>query len=364
MYDFLIVGAGIFGSVFAHEMKRKGKSVLVIDKRDHIGGNCFTKNEAGVDVHVYGPHIFHTSDDDLWAFVNQFAKFNNYINKPKVNYEGKIFSFPINLMTLHQLWGVCTPAEAEAKLKSVRIPCDNPRNLEEWILSQVGREIYETFIYGYTAKQWSREPSELPASIIKRLPIRLTYDENYFVDKYQGIPIGGYTPIFQSLLEGVETELSVDFFRDRMNLESKARTIVYTGKIDEFFNYQFGDLEYRSLSFQSEIVEGDFQGNAVINYTQKEIPWTRITEHKHFQPQALAKTPMSVVTKEFPVEGTRESTPYYPVSGDKNDSIARQYKEFASLTPNTIFGGRLAEYKYYDMHQVMASALKRTREIT
>jgi len=364
MYDFLIVGAGIFGSVFAHEMKRKGKSVLVIDKRDHIGGNCFTKNESGVDVHVYGPHIFHTSDDDLWTFVTRFASFNNYINKPKVNYGGRIFSFPINMMTLHQLWGVCTPAEAEQKLSSVRVPCENPRNLEEWILSQVGREIYETFIYGYTTKQWNREPSSLPASIIKRLPIRLTYDENYFNDKYQGIPVGGYTPIFQNLLDGIEVELGVDFFRDRINLTEKARTVVYTGKIDEFFNYQFGELEYRSLSFQNEVMKGDFQGNAVINYTKRDIPWTRITEHKHFQPQALAKTPMSVVTKEFPAECSRESIPYYPVSGDRNDLMAKEYKAFASLTPSTIFGGRLAEYKYYDMHQVMASALKKAREIT
>ena len=361
MYDYLIVGSGLFGSIFAHEALRKGKSVLVIDKRPHIGGNCYTEKREGIDVHVYGPHIFHTSDERVWKFVNQFATFNNYVNRPKVNYRGKIYSFPINLMTLHQLWGVASPDEARRKLDEVRVPCENPRNLEEWILSQVGREVYETFIHGYTTKQWMREPKDLPSSIIKRLPIRLNFDDNYFNDTYQGIPVGGYTGIFDNLLQGCEVALGEDFFENRSKWEGMANRIVFTGKIDEYFGYEHGELDYRTLRFEHTTQDGDFQGNAVVNYTDAAVPYTRITEHKYFQPQDLEKTPRTIWTKEFPAEWSRGSVPYYPVGDEKNNEIYRKYRSIADNTGNVLFGGRLAEYKYYDMHQVVGSALQKSR---
>ena len=362
MYDYLIVGAGIFGSVFAYQAKQQGKSVLVIDKRPHIGGNCYTEDKEGVNVHVYGPHIFHTSDERVWKFVNQFTTFNNYVNRPKVNYRGKIYSFPINLMTLHQLWGVNTPDEARRKLEDVRIPCENPRNLEEWILSQVGQEVYETFIHGYTTKQWMREPKDLPASIIKRLPIRLNFDDNYFNDRYQGIPVGGYTEIFKHLLEGCDVDLGQDFFKDRARWEGVAKRIVFTGKIDEYFDYAHGELDYRTLQFEHTSQEGDYQGNAVINYSDVAVPYTRITEHKHFQPQNLEKTSQTIWTKEYPAEWNRDSVPYYPIGDEKNNEIYRKYREIADNTSNVLFGGRLSEYKYYDMHQVIGSALQKSRK--
>jgi len=362
MYDYLVVGAGLFGSVFAHEANKKSKSVLVLDKRPHIGGNCYTETRAeNIDVHVYGPHIFHTSDKKIWSFVNQFAEFNNYVNRPKVNFNGKIFSFPINLMTLHQLWGVSSPDEARKKLESVRVPCENPRNLEEWILSQVGYEIYDTFIYGYTTKQWGREPKDLPSSIIKRLPIRLNFDDNYFNDTYQGIPIGGYTNIFKSLLQDCDLALGEDFFKNRAKWESMAKRIVFTGKIDEYFDYEHGELDYRTLHFEHTTQNGDYQGNAVVNYTDIATPFTRITEHKYFQPQALEKTSQTIWTKEFPAEWNKDSTPFYPIGDEKNNAKYRKYKENTANIPNTIFGGRLAEYKYYDMHQVIGSALQKSR---
>jgi UDP-galactopyranose mutase len=332
-----------------------------LDKREHIGGNCYTKNREGVDVHVYGPHIFHTNDKKIWEFVNKFAEFNQYINKPKVNFRGNIYSFPINLMTLHQLWGVTTPAEAEAKLQEVRVPCENPENLEEWILSQVGREVYETFIKGYTMKQWKRHPRDLPASIIKRLPIRLIFEENYFFDKYQGIPIGGYTNMIQNMLEGAEVHLGVDYLEDREKWDALADKIVFTGKIDEFFDYQFGYLEYRSLRFEHEVHDGDYQGNAVVNYTDYEIPHTRIVEHKHFQPQDAPNIKKTVITKEYPQDWTPEKVPYYPVNDKKNSDTFKRYSVLARDT-NIIFGGRLAEYRYYDMHQVVGSALQKAKK--
>lgn len=363
MYDYLIVGSGLFGSIFAHEAKRKSKSVLVIDKRTHIGGNCYTENREGIDVHVYGPHIFHTSDQKVWTFMNRFCDFNTYVNRPKVNYKGRIFSFPINMMTLHQLWGVTSPDEARKKLDEVKVHCDNPRNLEEWILSQVGHEVYETFIHGYTKKQWMCEPKDLPASIIKRLPIRLNFDDNYFNDRFQGIPIGGYTKIFEGLLEGCDVSLGEDFFSNREKWEKIAKNIVFTGKIDEYFDYQFGELNYRTLRFEHTHQQGDFQGNAVMNFTDPDVPFTRITEHKYFQPQDLSKTPNTIWTKEFPEKWTKDSIPYYPVGDESNNSLYKKYKALADSQSNVLFGGRLAEYKYYDMHQVVGSALQKSRRI-
>ena len=361
MYDYLIIGAGLFGSVFAHEACRKGKHVLLIDKREHIGGNCYTERREGIDVHKYGPHIFHTSDDRIWKFMNQFTEFNNFTLRPKVKHGNSLYSFPINLMTLHQVWGVVTPDDAIKKLNEVRIPCDNPRNLEEWILSQVGPEIYEIFIRGYTMKQWMRDPKDLPASIIKRLPIRMTFDDNYFNDTYQGIPREGYTDIFKGMLQGCEVALGEDYFSNRDRWDSMAKRVVYTGKIDEFFNYKFGDLEYRSLRFEEERQDGDFQGNAIVNYGERAVPYTRITEHKHFTPERLDKLTSTIYTKEYPIPWSRGATPYYPIGDDKNNEVYRMYKEVAEQETNVLFGGRLAEYKYYDMHQVVGSALQKSR---
>lgn len=361
MYDFLIVGSGLFGATFANQAVKAGKKCLVIDKRSHIAGNCYTRSELGIDVHVYGPHIFHTSNKTIWNFVNENTEFHQTRFKPKVSYKDRIFSFPINLMTLHQLWGVSTPEEAEAKLAEVRIPCENPRNLEEWTLSQVGREIYETFIYGYTKKQWMREPRDLPASIIKRIPIRKTYNDDYFDDEYQGVPSGGYTAMFESMLDGCDVGLEEDFFKKRDYWERSAKNIVYTGKIDEYFNYDFGELEYRTLDFDHNVKSGDYQGCAVLNFTDEKIPHTRITEHKHFYSRRSEKIDKTVWTRETPSEWNRDKVPYYPIGDEKNLNIYRRYKEAADRTENVIFGGRLSEYKYYDMHQVIGSALHSSR---
>lgn len=363
-YDYLIVGAGIFGATFAREMTDAGKECLVIDKRPHIGGNVYSEKRNGIDVHVYGAHIFHTNNERIWNYVNRFATFNNYINKPKIRFNDRIFSFPINLMTLHQLWGVMTPAEAERKLEEVRIPCENPDNLEDWILSQVGREVYETFIKGYTMKQWQRDPKELPASIIKRLPIRMVFEENYFFDKYQGIPIDGYTSMVANMLEGVSVWTGVDYFSDKEEFDSLADKIVFTGKIDEYFGFRHGELEYRTLRFEHEELEGDFQGNAVVNYTHPDVPFTRIVEHKHFLPATAAKLKNTIVTREYSDEYRRGKTPYYPINDEKNGSMFKKYVALAAAQEGIIFGGRLAEYKYYDMHQVIGSALvKAKREL-
>ena len=284
MYDYIIIGSGLFGSIIAHELKKLDKKILVIEKRNHIGGNCYTEKINDINVHKYGPHIFHTNDEKIWKYINKFAEFNNYVNKPKVNFNNQIYSFPINLMTLYQLWGVTNPEDAKKKLNSVKIKFNNPTNLEEWILNEVGEEIYEKFIKGYTKKQWGREPKNLPASIIKRLPIRLNFDDNYFFDKYQGIPIGGYTQIFEKLLNDIEVIYNTDFFENRSYFESKTKKIIYTGKIDQLFDYIYGKLEYRSLKFINELYDiQDFQGNAIVNYTSQDIPYTRICEHKHFE---------------------------------------------------------------------------------
>jgi UDP-galactopyranose mutase len=359
MYDYIIVGTGMFGSVFAHEATKIGKKVLVLEKRNHIGGNCYTEKIENINVHKYGPHIFHTNDKRIWNYINQFADFNNFVNRPKVDFEGSLYSFPINLFTLYQLWGTKTPKEAQEKLEEVRIPINNPQNLEDWILSQVGEEIYKKFIKGYTTKQWGREPKQLPSSIIKRLPIRLTFDDNYFNDKYQGIPIGGYTQIFEKMLNGIEVITGVDFLKDKEHFEKKTKKIVFTGKIDELYDYTFGQLEYRSLRFENEIHGGDFQGNAVINYTEQDIAYTRICEHKHFEFGIQEKT---VITKEYPDTYDSSKVPYYPISDEKNLELYNKYKYLTENEDRYILGGRLAEYKYYDMHQIIGSALIKTKK--
>jgi UDP-galactopyranose mutase len=353
MYDYLIVGAGLFGGICARELTNNGKKVLVIDKRDHIGGNCYTSNEGGINVHTYGPHIFHTNNKQVWDYINQFVEFNHFTYRPKVKYDNNIYSFPINLMTLYQIYGVSTPSQAESILELERIHNNEPNNLEEWILSQVGIKLYETFIKGYTTKQWGRDPKYLPVSIIKRLPIRLTYDDNYFNDRYQGIPIGGYTQIFDKLLDGIDVKLEVDYFKDEL---PKHNRIIYTGPVDMFYNYIHGKLEYRSLRFENEYLDiNDYQGNAAINYTEDNIPYTRIVEHKHFE---FGKQKHTIITREYP---TTEGEPYYPVNDKLNNDRYNLYKSLMDKEDRIIFGGRLADYKYYDMHQVIASALHQVK---
>jgi len=361
-YDYLIVGAGLFGSVFAREVTDKGFRCLIVDKRNHIGGNVYTENIEGINVHKYGAHIFHTDDKQIWNYVNRFARFNNYRHKVFVNHHEKIYSFPINMMTLAQVWGVRTPREAATELEKRKIPCANPDNLEEWILSQVGEELYEMFIKGYTMKQWGRNPKLLPASIIKRLSIRNDLNDFYFDDIYQGIPIGGYTAMVNRILEGIDTRLGVDYLENRYELNQLAKKIVFTGSIDQFFEYKYGKLDYRSLEFETEVLEmPSFQGTSVINYTEYEIPYTRILEHKYFE---MIKSPVTVITKEYPAVWRMGKECYYPVNDAINHYKFSQYKKFAKETaPNVIFGGRLAEYKYYDMHQVIASALTKTKSI-
>lgn len=352
-YDFLVVGCGIFGATFAQQMTEMGRKVLVIDKRSHPGGNCYTENISGIEVHKYGPHIFHTSNEDVWAYINRFAAFNNFVNSPKVRYKDKIYSFPINLMTLHQLWAVKTPSEAHEKLQEVSLSCAEAKNLEQWILSQVGEEIYEIFIKGYTTKQWGMEPAHLPASIIKRIPIRLTFNDNYYNDKYQGIPVGGYTIMFEKMLDRIDVRLNTDYFEDRPHWDSIASVIVYTGKIDEYFDHQFGQLEYRSLRFETKVMEGDYQGNAVVNYTEQQIPYTRVIEHKHFEFNNDIPT---VVTWEYPEKYDLNKIPYYPINNQVNNKLYNLYKQQAQKLSNLVFGGRLATYTYLDMDQAIANA--------
>jgi len=359
IYDYLIVGSGLFGAIFARQMTDAGAKCLVIDKRDHIGGNCHTSEIDGIHVHDYGPHIFHTSNEMIWKYMNKWTKFNHFVYRPKVDYKNKLYSFPINLFTMYQLWGTKTPEEAEKKLKTVRLNIENPKNLEEWILSQVGEEIYHTFVYGYTKKQWGKNPNDLPPSIIKRLPIRLNMDDNYFDDIYQGIPIGGYTNIFKKLLFGIDVETNIDYLKDRNYLNSKAKKIVYTGPIDEFFEYEKGILEWRSLKFEHFKYDiCDYQGNAVINYSEENIPFTRVIEHKHFE---FGKQKTTIVTKEYPQAWDKTKEKFYPINDDKNNELFQNYKKIID-TKKYIFGGRLADYKYYDMHQVVGSALIRSQK--
>ncbi|MBS7562853.1 UDP-galactopyranose mutase [Mucilaginibacter sp. Bleaf8] len=361
-YDYLIVGAGLFGSVFAHEAKKRGKKCLIIDRRSHSGGNIYCENIEGINVHKYGAHIFHTNDKEIWEYVNSFVEFNRYTNTPVANYKGELYNLPFNMNTFYQLWKVKTPKEAKEKIQSQidQLSIKEPSNLEEQALSLIGTDIYEKLIKGYTEKQWGRSATELPAFIIKRLPVRFTFDNNYFNDKYQGIPIGGYNKLTEALIEGVEVRLNTDFFENREEWESKAENVVFTGKIDQYYDFQFGQLEYRSLEFEHDVLdEENHQGNAVVNYTEREIPYTRIIEHKHFE---FGTQPKTVVTKEYPADWTPEKEPYYPINDNKNNETYRQYKELADKEEKIIFGGRLAEYKYYDMHQIIGSALKKVKD--
>jgi len=362
-YDFLIVGAGMFGATFARMAADAGKLCLVIDKRPHIAGNCHTEESGGIHIHTYGPHIFHCNDDDIWSFVNRFTEFNNFRNSPIAMYDGNVYSLPFSMYTFNQLWGVKTPEEARLKIEEQRLKLDRePENLEEQALCLVGRDVYEKLIRGYTVKQWQKDPKELPAAIIKRLPLRFTWDNNYFNDRYQGIPIGGYTEMFASMLKGIEVRLGVDYFADRLQLDAQAKKIVFTGRIDEFYDYRFGELEYRTLRFESDWLETEnYQGNAVVNYTEAAVPWTRIIEHKHFQPGNTA--PNTFVTREIPDTWGRGKIPYYPINDSRNTAIYRLYKKLSDSEDGVVFGGRLSEYRYYDMHQVIGSARVKAAKI-
>ena len=363
MYDYLIVGAGLFGAVFAHEAALKGKKVKVIEKRNHIAGNIYTREEEGIQVHQYGAHIFHTSDKEIWDYVNQFAEFNRYTNSPVANYKGEIYNLPFNMNTFNKLWGVVTPAEAQAKIEEQGAVLNGktPENLEEQAISLVGTDIYEKLIKDYTEKQWGKPTTELPAFIIRRLPVRLTYDNNYFNDTYQGIPIGGYTQIVEKMLdhENIDVETNVDFFSNKEQYLKDFPKIVFTGMIDEFFDYKLGELEYRSLRFENETLDMEnYQGNAVVNYTDAETPYTRIIEHKHFEFGSQAKT---IITKEHSKTWEKGDEPYYPVNNDRNNHLYKSYKKLADEQGNVIFGGRLGHYRYYDMHQVIGAALQCVR---
>ena len=361
-YDYLVVGSGLFGAVFAYEAKQRGKTCLVIDRRNHAGGNIHCESVEGINVHKYGPHIFHTNDKKIWDYVNSFVEFNRYTNAPVAVYKDEVYNLPFNMNTFYKLWGVKTPEEARAKIKSQvdQSKVEEPTNLEEQALSLVGHDIYEKLIKEYTEKQWGRSATMLPAFIIKRLPVRFTYDNNYFNDKYQGVPTGGYNKLYEALLEGVEVKLNVDYFEDRTYWDGMAAQIVFTGKIDQYYDYQFGQLEYRSLKFEHETLDTDnYQGNAIVNYTEKSVPYTRIIEHKHFE---FGTQPKTVVTKEYPQEWTIEKEPFYPINDEKNMAVYKQYELLADKESNVIFGGRLAEYRYYDMHQVIGSALKKVSD--
>ncbi len=360
MYDYLIVGSGLFGAVFAHEAKKAGKSVLVLERRDHVGGNVYCEEKDGINIHKYGAHIFHTSYEDVWAYVNQFVTFNNFINSPVANYQGHLYNLPFNMNTFRELWDIVTPAQAKAIIAEQRqVIKGEPQNLEEQAISLVGTDIYTKLIKGYTEKQWGRSCTELPAFIIKRLPVRYTFDNNYFNDRYQGIPVGGYTKLIEALLDGIEVRTSVDFLKDRAAYQSMARKVVYTGSIDEYFDYKLGQLEYRGLHFETErLEEENHQGVAVVNYTECEIPYTRIIEHKHFE---FGTQPVTYITREYPADWHRGEEAYYPVNNNRNQKLYQQYAALAEQEENIIFGGRLAEYKYYDMDDVIKSALERVK---
>ncbi len=363
MVDYLIVGAGLYGAVFAHEAKKAGKTCIVIDKRDHIAGNIYTKEIEGIQVHEYGAHIFHTSNKQVWDYVNALAEFNRYTNSPVANYKGELYNLPFNMNTFNKMWGVITPAEAQAKIEEQKAAAhvENPQNLEEQAISLVGTDIYEKLIKGYTEKQWGRPCDQLPAFIIKRLPVRLIYDNNYFNDKYQGIPVGGYTALVEKLLDGIEVRLDVDYLADREALSALAKTVVYTGPIDAYFGYKLGALEYRSVRFETEVLDmPNYQGNAVVNYTDAETPYTRIIEHKHFE---FGTQPKTVISREYSAEWKPGDEPYYPVNDEKNGALYQQYKALADAEGGVIFGGRLGEYKYYDMDKVIESALNMVQKV-
>ena len=357
-YDYLIVGAGLFAAIFAYGANKRNKKCLLIDKRPHIAGNIYTENIEGINVHKYGAHIFHTSNKEVWEYINNFAEFNNYINSPVARYKDELYNMPFNMNTFNKLWGVKTPKEAKEKIEEEKrkSKVDEPKNLEEQAINLVGKTIYEKLVKGYTEKQWGKRATELPSFIIKRLPVRFVYDNNYFNDRYQGIPIGGYTKIIEKMLEGIEVKLNTDFFEDRENLENIAEKIIFTGPIDKYYDYKFGELEYRSLRFESEILnEQNHQGNAVVNYTEYEIPYTRIIEHKHFEFDT--ESPKTVVTKEYPDTWNKEKEAYYPINDEKNNSLYAKYASLAKENKKVIFGGRLGAYKYYDMDKVIQEAL-------
>ena len=361
-YDYILVGSGLYSGVFAWFAKQKGKKCLVLEKRDHIGGNVYCENTEGIHVHKYGAHIFHTSNKEVWQFVNSLAEFNRYTNSPVANYKGEMYNMPFNMNTFSKMWNISTPDQAKAIIEDQKKEVTSePRNLEEQAISLVGREIYEKLVKGYTEKQWGRDCTELPAFIIKRLPVRYTYDNNYFNDLYQGIPIGGYNVIIHRLFEGCDIETGVDYLEKKDYYDSLGEKIVYTGTIDAYYKYQFGKLEYRSLRFESEILdEENHQGVAVVNYTDRETPYTRIIEHKHFE---FGTQPKTVITREYPVTWQEGMEPYYPVNDEKNQALYQKYAKLAEKEENVIFGGRLGEYKYYDMDKVIASAMVRAKEI-
>lgn len=358
MYDYLIVGAGLYGAVVANELKKAGKKCLVIEKRAHIGGNIYTYQLEGIQVHKYGAHIFHTDNEEIWRYINTFATFNRYTNSPVANYKNEIYSLPFNMYTFNKMWGVVTPREAMQKVEEQVRECgiDEPQNLEEQAISLVGKDIYEKLIKGYTEKQWGKKAIELPSFIIKRLPVRFTYDNNYFNDAYQGIPVGGYTQIIEKMLDGVEVRLNTDYLADKDNLSALAKKVIYTGMIDEYYNYCYGELEYRSLNFETEVFDVEnYQGNAVVNYTDYETPYTRVIEHKHFEFGRQKKT---VVTREYPQKWNCGDEPYYPVNNEINNNLYNRYRELAVREEKVTFGGRLGLYKYYDMDDIIMDALK------
>ncbi|MBR5294439.1 MAG: UDP-galactopyranose mutase [Oscillospiraceae bacterium] len=362
-YDYLIVGAGLYGAVCAREALSAGKKVLVIDKRPHIAGNVYTEQIEGINVHVYGAHIFHTNNRAVWDYVNRFAEFNRFTNSPVANYRGELYSLPFNMYTFNKMWGVVTPEEAEAKIEEQKRQAGitEPKNLEEQAISLVGTDIYEKLIKGYTEKQWGRPCRELPAFIIKRLPVRLTFDNNYFNALYQGIPMGGYTKMVENMLSGIEVRLNVDYFDHKAELDALANRVIYTGPIDAYFGYRLGNLEYRSVRFETEVLDKpNFQGNAAVNYTDRETPYTRIIEHKWFE---FGNQPKTVISREYSSEWKPGDEPYYPVNDDRNGALYREYKRLADAEENVIFGGRLGEYKYYDMDAVIASALEKCKEL-
>ena len=356
-YDYLIVGTGLYGAIFAHEATKRGKKCLVIDKRDHIGGNIYCEDVDGINVHKYGAHIFHTSNKEVWDYINQFAEFNNFVNSPVAVYKDELYNLPFNMNTFNKLWGVITPEQAKTKIQEQidELNIEEITNLEEQALSLVGTDVYEKLIKGYTEKQWGRDAKELPSFIIKRLPLRFTYDNNYFNDKYQGIPVGGYTKIIEKLLDGIDVKLNTDFFKEYRDFEKIADKLVFTGMIDEFFDYKLGVLEYRSLRFEHEKKDcSNYQGSAVVNYTEKDVPYTRIIEHKHFE---FGIQDSTVITREYPKDWSKGDEPYYPINNERNNDLFEQYKELASKHENIIFGGRLGNYKYYDMDKVIEAVL-------
>ena len=360
-YDYLVVGSGLYGAIFAHEANKRGKKVLVIDKRPNIAGNIYTEEVEGINVHKYGAHIFHTNNKEVWQYITQFAEFNRFTNSPVANYKGELYSLPFNMYTFNKMWGVVTPEEAAAKIEEQRQEIKGePKNLEEQAISLVGRDIYEKLIKGYTEKQWGRPCTELPSFIIKRLPVRLTFDNNYFNALYQGIPMGGYTKMVENMLEGIEVRLNTDYLENKEELDSLADKVVYTGPIDAYFNYKLGTLEYRSVRFETEVLDKpNFQGNAAVNYTDAETPWTRIIEHKWFEFGTQSKT---VISREYSSEWKLGDEPYYPVNDEKNGALYAEYKKLGEAETKVIFGGRLGEYKYYDMDAVIAAALDRVKK--